>query len=306
MHPDPKIVATLAPRLANLVSRKEKTREVASFLFFTLGIYPSAGVVLKYSGHGSLTDINADLRQFWSDLREAGRAKISAPPLPDAITAKIEGALEEIWNLARSEADSHLAEERLELSHRSAVMEREVEMAVHDRTAAAEALQQAREDLRGVQAQLNEASATAEGLASANAALESQLTDWRQRASDEASARAAAERTYQESLAAERAANQRHIEVLEGQVRFSTLQIDAARQELKSLQSEYKRLSGIQELELSHMRRRASDAEDLAASLKMQISELKGELIKSNAVGDAVQIGGPMGRGKGRVFKRRR
>lgn len=67
----------LGDRLTAASHRRDKSKLAAAALFFEHGICPSAPSVRLITQHGSLTDINEDLRVFWQELRE--RAGPSPP-----------------------------------------------------------------------------------------------------------------------------------------------------------------------------------------------------------------------------------
>ncbi len=281
MHPDPNILAVLEPRLQLLTTREEKTREAASFLFFTHGIYPSAGTVHKYTGHGSLTDVNHDLQRFWADLRNVGKVKLTMPQLPSRILEQFEAALQDTWGLANEEAAAVLQGERQQLAQLEQQLRNEVAAIGNARDIAEQVAADFKMEAVKLRAELSDALALIEGLKAENLALSENVATWKEQAGKEARARVHSEETFKEALAADREAMQRNIDVLEGEVKFAKMQIEDARSNVKQMQAEYKRLMALRDTELDMLRQRATRAEDLAGDLKLKLADAQAGLIKA-------------------------
>lgn len=174
------IRAALAPRLEAAKSRKEKTRIAATTLFFEYGVYPSGKVVHSYTQLGSMTDINRDLREFWSEIRDKSRVRIDAPSLPAELQEAYSNALAKSWELAMQKAAATFEDERKEAREREQALRTERDRACEevvsledelsgiesDLVAERERRSSAEAQLAGLQAKVNELSealARAEG-----------------------------------------------------------------------------------------------------------------------------------------------
>lgn len=172
--------AALAPRLEAAKSRKEKTRIAATTLFFEYGIYPSGKVVHSYTQQGSMTDINRDLREFWSEIRDKSKVRIDAPSLPPELQEAYSNALAKSWELAMQKAAATFEDERKEAREREQALRTERDRACEevvsledelsgiesDLVAERERRSSAEAQLAGLQAKVNELSealARAEG-----------------------------------------------------------------------------------------------------------------------------------------------
>lgn len=265
-------------RLPGTATRKDKTRLVASLLFLEHGIYPSAKVVLDHTRQGSLTDINRDLREFWSDLRERLSAKVSAPFLPQDLLDRYAQALSGIWDLALSNAKDELQQQRIEAAE--AVKQAQAEtadalrrMELAENHAREITLQKEEESERRQAAEMRVQALTTE-----NEGLQSALTQWREKLDFEARARQEAEQQFSRDLEAERAERQREVERFAGEIRFSKLQIDQARISEKELRNQLDAALKSKELDLITYRQRASMAEEALAASRLELAQMAGQL----------------------------
>lgn len=267
------LALSLAPRLATLNSRTEKTREAAATLFFTHGIYPSAQKVRAITQHGSLSDINTDLAAFWRDLRSRAKVTLDLPDFPDALRDAFSESLNQVWMLANERATDHLASARDEA-------QREVAQA-HDQT---RQLQERydlevrqglrlRDELAHEREARIEQERRAEGLVVEVAMLGEQIKQLENRLAKEAAARLASEERFSDELNQERGARKNDLEVFERELAYSKLQIDRARQEAKEQQAsaitERQRLNE----EVLTYRRRASALEDELMTARKQLRD---------------------------------
>lgn len=167
------IRAALAPRLEAAKSRKEKTRIAATTLFFEYGVYPSGKVVHSYTQLGSMTDINRDLREFWSEIRDKSRVRIDAPSLPAELQEAYSNALAKSWELAMQKASASFDGEREEAHEREQALRA-------DQDRANEKIQSLENKLTGIEAALvveRERRSSAEGQA---VALQAKINELRE------------------------------------------------------------------------------------------------------------------------------
>lgn len=189
-------------RLPGTATRKDKTRLVASLLFLEHGIYPSAKVVLDHTRQGSLTDINSDLRQFWADLRDRMRAKVSAPFLPQDLLDRYAEALSGLWDLALAKANDELQAQRQEAAESVKLAQAEASDALRNRQLAEEQAKEMGTRLEAEAERRQEAQMRAEAMSVEIDGLQTSLTQWREKAQAEASARQEAERQFSRDLEA--------------------------------------------------------------------------------------------------------
>lgn len=270
------ILAVLTPRLAAAKNRQEKTRETATLLFFQYGIYPSAKTVHRYTQHGSLTDINTDLREFWNDLRERSRVKIEAPMFPDAVTALFSDALAKVWELAMDKAHAALDGERQEAADQVAQAQREAYEANRMRSIAEEDALSSERELRQERVRRENAEKRIEAQAAEIDALQSSLVQWQALAEAEAQARQEAQGQFFRDLEAERTARQRDTEMFEGEIKFAKMQIDAARSTERQLRDQIREDKASKDMELTAYRQRANRAEEALGAARLELAELKG------------------------------
>jgi hypothetical protein len=265
-------------RLAGTHTRQEKTREIATLLFFKHGIYPSAALVRDYTGHGSITDINSDLRAFWADLREKTAVRIDAAMLPESVTGLFGEALGRVWDLAVANANESLNEERKEAAAMVARARQEAEESRRQRAFADERFQSLDIELRQEREKREVAEKRVDAQTAEIEALQSSLVKWQAQADAEAEARRQAEERFSHDLEAERAARQRDMEMLDGEVRFAKLQIDAARTTERDLRERLRIEKERTATELAAYRRRADIAEEAKGAALIELAELKGRI----------------------------
>lgn len=269
------IRASMSARLDAATSRKEKTRVAATALFFEFGIYPSAKTVHSYTQQGSMTDINADLREFWTDIREKSRVQISAPYLPVELNENFSAALAKLWDLATENAAALVEAERQECRESVADAEQKVLRA----TEVAESLQGEVRNLESGLAQERDKRSAAE---SQGAALNAQVDALRASLGKAEGQIRAVELARQEAMVqfsrdldTERAARKRDADMLHGEIKFAKMQIEAARAAENEARERFKADMASLDIELSRYRQRLSKSEDDAARLVLEVIEQK-------------------------------
>ena len=274
MATENEIRVAMAPRLAAAKSRKERTRIAATTLFFEHGIYPSAKVVHSYTQQGSMTDIGADLRAFWQELREKSRVQIDAPYLPVELGECFSDALAKVWDLSMDKAAASFEGERQEHQEKVRQAEQGLRLAQDtndalkaDVQALESELGQEREKRSAADSQCAALLAQADELRASLAKAEGQI-----QASE--MARQSAQAQFSKDLEAERAARKRDAEILNGEIRFAKLQIDAARTAEQEARERFKSDMAGKDIELASYRQRLSQADELAARLRQETAEL--------------------------------
>lgn len=270
------IRAALAPRLAMAKTRQEKSREAATVLFFGYGIYPSAKTVHGYTQHGSLTDINADLREFWTDLREKTRVKIDAPALPDELLAQFSQSLVSIWDLAMGKAQATLDGERQEVHGKVAIAHRQVEDSNRLRQVAEDRVQSIEVELREERERRVEAERRAEAQATEITGLQDAVAAARRQVDAEMAARREAEQQFSRDLSEERTNRKRESETFDREIKFAKMQTDTARTAEKDALARLATEKSARDVEVAIYRQRVSQSEELVVSTRMELADYKG------------------------------
>lgn len=267
----------LAPRLEAAKTRKEATRLVATTLFVDHGIYPSAKTVHGYTGRGSLTDIQRDLREFWHDLRERGRVKLDIPGMPPGLATVFSQAVGQVWEQAGTLAKTEFDAER-------EIADREVAEALERANAAEQSLAFAKRQIETTEQRLEQEREKVAGAVVRGERLDADLQATRAelessnlRYANEARARQEAEERFSQELAAERAARAREADMLDGEIKFAKMQIEEAREEGRRTRERIMRELEAARAEASAYRQRASGAEDARAALNVEIAVLQAE-----------------------------
>ncbi len=274
------IRASLSSRLAAAASRKEKTRVAATILFFEHGIYPSAKTVHSYTQQGSMTDINADLREFWAYIREKARVEINAPFLPSELNERFSEDLARLWEVATQRATEQLEAERLKC--REAVSQAEQEA-----LRATDLVESLRADLAVRESTLAQERDLRSAAESKGAALQAQVDALKEALENAEHQIRASEKSRQEAIAqfsrdldTEREARKRDAEHLHGEINFAKMQIEETREAARLAENEarqrYKDDVSKMALESARLQQRLTRAED-------EIYALKGEIIKKQA-----------------------
>lgn len=270
------IRTALVPRLAAAKTRQEKTRETAALLFFSHGIYPSAKLVHSYTRHGSMTDINNDLREFWADLREKSRVKIEAPMLPAEVVSLFSDGLAKLWDHAMEKAHAALDGERQQAAEEVAKAQLEATEAERLRRIADAHAEEMAQEVRDERERREVAERNVAAMAAELEELQSSLAKWHAQAESESTARREAEERFSRDLEAERAARKRDAEMLEGEMRFAKMQIEAARGAERELRERIKEDKANKDAEINAYRQRANLTEEALNKARMELAEVKG------------------------------
>lgn len=301
----------LGDRLSVMKTRAEKSRLVAVTLFLEHGIYPSASLVRDFTRHGSVTDIQRDLDQFWASVRHAARNTL--PSVPPEFAEEAGLLVQKLWESAcasaRKEVDvvkqqalgeiaeanrrveeaaNELAtakERAVQLEHRISELTSDVEaerQKVSDEAMRAAAIAGERTSLQETIRSLK--SDAERAIADANEAARQRLAEAEQkfrREMDEAQAR------FSSEITAERTARQAEADAAKGQQQFAMNQIEQARQaevrarqELESLRVTTAAERAKEREELKALTRKFGQEESKVTALTEKVAEQKAEIGK--------------------------
>lgn len=276
----PELVASVREKLAQQItshsSRKEKSLAAARILFFDCSVHPSAKLVLECTQHGSLTDINRDVHEFWRELREKAKLRINAPELPQHLVDGFGDTLRQIWEMCSAAAQEAASEVRLRAIESVSKADARAEQAIQERRLAQEQVSEAVAELRKERDRREEA-VTAASLLQAeieNLKAEGQkLTD---RVQAEINARAEAEKRFTSELEAVRQERLREADRFKGEINFAKQQIEAARMSEKTAREQFAATKSGMEVELTHYRTRLGSADASLAQAMAELGEAKG------------------------------
>jgi hypothetical protein len=85
-------------------------REVCVLLFFRYGITPTANKLYQYVRKGSMSAPADALNKFWSELREKSRVRINRTDIPEKINEAAGNFIAALWNEAQEAAQAGFSE----------------------------------------------------------------------------------------------------------------------------------------------------------------------------------------------------
>lgn len=139
-------------------------REVCILLFFRYGITPTANRLYQLVRKGSMTAPAEALNRFWEDLREKSRVRIEHPDLPDSLKAAAGELTAALWTNAQTLAREDFVSMRSEAEASIEIAHAEKALAIHEREEVVRALQDARQRISVLEADLKQASVQAQVL----------------------------------------------------------------------------------------------------------------------------------------------
>lgn len=230
-------------KAAHPTDTRALVREVANRLFVA-GERPTRALVRELIGRGSMTTIDAGLREWWDGLRNQLDTRIDVPGIPEALVPAFQTALASLWQQAAVEAKATFDDERGQ-AQAQIQDARAGEAAAH---AMVDSLQTSLDATRAELAERDrrlvkldhELETAKTSLAAATTALQ-QETAAREADRRQAEAHQQAQESAMAQVLAERT---REREALEGQLAFATRQIDEAREKSKALASDVQRERG--------------------------------------------------------------
>lgn len=270
----------LGDRLTTASHRRDKSKLAAASLFFEHGIYPSAPSVRLITQHGSLTDINEDLRVFWQDLRERAGPSAAIPGIPPDLAGAFGPAIQALWAVALAAADQHLAVDRQ--AAQDAVQAAQ-SAAGEDRTRLEESRAQVAqltmqlEQSRALVLDVEREFAQAREQFSARGARIDQL--------EQALAAAQSSRSELQALLAEgmdglRKSTDKASDAFRGEVNFLKMQVDSARSAERDLREQLQAARQGRELELQILRQQNSGLLESIGRLTLANEALTDRLAK--------------------------
>jgi len=284
MSTDALIRERLADRLESCRTRQEKSRLVASIMYYDLDLgFPSAATVRQYTQHGSLNDIQRDLKDFQSEVKDRERIHLDLPGMPETLNAAFVESAKQTWMLANQEAD-----QRFE-AHREAVQidieqaKRAADEAQHLLSIAEIRADEAAQRLDTEREMRIEAEKRAEALSGELDAMKSSIAYLQRQLAESEQARRDAEAQFSRDLEAEREARKRDAEMLEGDIRFAKMQIHEAREHAAMLKDELRAAKAERNIEVERYRQRANHAEQQLGEARLNLQEKTAELNRLSA-----------------------
>lgn len=276
----PEVVASVREKLAQQLpphsSRKEKSLAAARILFFDCSVHPSAKLVLECTQHGSLTDINRDVHEFWRELREKAKLRINAPELPQHLVDGFGDALRQIWEMCSATAQEAASEVRLRAIESVNQAEAREEHALQEKRQAQEQVHEAVAALRQERDRREEAAREASLLQAEVANLKAEGQKLSDRVQAEINARAEAEKRFTSELEAIRQERLREADRFKGEINFAKQQIEAARMSEKTAREQFATTKSGLEVELTQYRTRLGIADASLAQAMTELGEAKG------------------------------
>jgi chromosome segregation ATPase len=272
------IRSELIKRVTELGTRQEKTREVAYTLFFRHNIFPSAAAVREITDHGSLNDIQSDLREFWDDIRSRNTSRMNLPSMPDDVSRGFSELFAKMWDLALAQAQDMLQDERLEIEASVSKIRMEIEDAQREQRFAEERRNAVIEELQSERVQREEAEQSVAALQANIVGLNRSIDDWMILANDRKQELETGITKFLSEIDAIRKAHARDLEVIEGEKHFAMLQIDNARTQVSDLKNQITTIRADNEIELAMYRKGNNELREKNGTLMLEIGEMRGRL----------------------------
>lgn len=175
-------------------------REVCALLFFRHGITPTANKLYQLVRKGSMSAPAEALGKFWAELREKSRVRLEHPDLPDDLKVAAGELVSTLWTKAQGLADKSMAVLKADVqaaAQESEAARREAEAA---KDVAREKLNDAVNDLDEAKATIRELEQRLAGEVATRLALEGQLENARQAATEQQKAMDDARRDFASEL----------------------------------------------------------------------------------------------------------
>ena len=222
--------------------RREVSLAVCKLMFYEMNIQPASSSVYKITRFGSMTDIQADIRYFWNQLREASQVTVNVAGVPDEVTALFSSQMLSLWEIAMNTATRTYEQERAEmlvqLEHtkiRNAELNEQCETA----EATIKLLEQAKVQLEN---ELNQQSIdfnnTRSTLEAENTSLRESVTELKTIVTQKDDAIAQINSDHAAQLQSELDRHARDQEYLDGQWKASMMQVEEARQSIDKMRSD--------------------------------------------------------------------
>lgn len=271
------IQAAAEKALEGLTTRQEKTRAIASLLFFNYGIFPAYATVRKYTNHGSNSDINADLREFWLDLQQKGRVKVDSP-LPSALNTALGEIGHKLWLHAEELAQKQFDVDRHILQIQIHGLKKELEQRDAWRGAAEAQLKSLGEEFAAFEAKAkDESTYLLNSLDAANARIAQFKEEFAKQADElqeEKGLRYLAQERLVSELTASAASREQEAKRYQADISHVRLQLDEARTETKQVQKTLEKVFAERDDLLTQRNTAEGDCARLRESIKAKDAEM--------------------------------
>lgn len=222
--------------------RREVSLAVCKLMFYEMNIQPASSSVYKITRFGSMTDIQADIRFFWNQLREASQVTVNVAGVPDEVTALFSSQMLSMWEMAMNSATRTYEQERAEvlvqLEHtkiRNTELNEECEAA----EATIKSLQQAKLQLENdLNQQAIDFNNSRSALEAENASLRETVADLKMSVAQKDDTIAQINSDHAAQLQSELDRHARDQEYLDGQWKASMMQVEEARLSIDKMRSD--------------------------------------------------------------------
>lgn len=304
MDTEPSIQKKLQAEIEELRDKFPSTqdlyREVCMLLFFRYGITPTANKLYQLVHKGSMSAPAEALVKFWADLREKSRVRLDNPDLPEDLKMAAGNLVGTLWTKAQGLAQESLATLRAE--SQTAVVEANTEMnqAVAARDAARQGLDEKSAALEAADVRVRELEQTLAREAATRSALESQLSNARQAATEQQSAMDAARRDFASELEKLRDALKITEDRYQAAEARALLEIDRERTATAKLQKEVDAVRASSAEAADRHRGETRSLQDEIGNQRQRVGHLEGELLAISALRDQLQADLTQERGSAR------
>ena len=222
--------------------RREVSLAVCKLMFYEMNIQPASSSVYKITRFGSMTDIQADIRFFWNQLREASQVTVNVAGVPEEVTALFSSQMLSMWEMAMNSATRTYEQERAEvlvqLEHtkiRNTELNEEREAA----EATIKSLQQAKLQLENdLNQQAIDFNNSRSALEAENASLRETVADLKMSVAQKDDTIAQINSDHAAQLQSELDRHARDQEYLDGQWKASMMQIEEARLNIDKIRAD--------------------------------------------------------------------
>lgn len=222
--------------------RREVSLAVCKLMFYEMNIQPASSSVYKITRFGSMTDIQADIRFFWNQLREASQVTVNVAGVPEEVTALFSSQMLSMWEMAMNSATRTYEQERAEvlvqLEHtkiRNTELNEEREAA----EATIKSLQQAKLQLENdLNQQAIDFNNSRSALEAENASLRETVADLKMSVAQKDDTIAQINSDHAAQLQSELDRHARDQEYLDGQWKASMMQVEEARLSIDKMRSD--------------------------------------------------------------------
>lgn len=222
--------------------RREVSLAVCKLMFYEMNIQPASSSVYKITRFGSMTDIQADIRYFWNQLREASQVTVNVAGVPDEVTALFSSQMLSLWEIAMNTATRTYEQERAEMLvqiEHTKIRNAELNEQCDTAEATIKLLEQAKVQL---ESELNQQAMdfinTRSALEAENASLRESVAELKMSVAQKDDAIAQINSDHAAQLQNELDHHARDQEYLDGQWKASMMQVEEARQNIDIIRAD--------------------------------------------------------------------